>query len=96
MNWQWTGPVLAVTTFATIGLGHMLVRRWHARFGTRPGWPLIAAGLLLLAGSLFMANDLLSAVVGITAVTIFWDGVEIFRQEQRARRGHIGNEVTQS
>ncbi len=83
MTWQWAGPTLAVVTFATIGVGHVLVRRLHARFGTRPGWPLIVLGLAALAGSLFVENNLVAAVVGITAITIFWDGVEIFRQEKR-------------
>lgn len=79
----WAGTVLAVTTFATIGFGHVLVRRLHARFGTRPGWPLIALGLALLAYSATLPGDLPSAVVGITAITVFWDGVEIFRQKKR-------------
>jgi len=82
----WAGPVLAVTTFATIGFGHVLVRRLHARFGTRPGVPLILMGLALLAYSAALPGDLPSAVVGITAVTVFWDGVEIFRQEKRRQR----------
>ena len=86
MTWQWAGPTLAVVTFATIGIGHVLVRRLHARFGTRPGWPLIVLGLALLASSLFVTDDLGSAVVGITAITVFWDGVEIFRQEKRMQR----------
>jgi len=83
---SWAGPVLAVTTFATIGFGHVLVRRLHAQFGTRPGWPLVALGLALLGYSSLLPGKTLSAVVGITAVTVFWDGVEIFRQEKRKRR----------
>ncbi len=81
----WAGPVLAVTTFATIGFGHVLVRWLHARFGTRPGWPLVLLGLATLAYSTLLRENLLSAVTGITAVTVFWDGVEIFRQEKRKR-----------
>ncbi len=86
MTWQWTGPVLALVTFATIGLGHVLVRWLHARYGTRFGGPLIALGLLGLGSTLYLPQDLLAAVVGLTAVTIFWDGVEIFRQEKRMQR----------
>ena len=44
MNLQWAGIVLALTTFATIGFGHVLVRRLHARYGTRPAIPLFLAG----------------------------------------------------
>ena len=89
MSWQWTGPLYALTTVATIGFGHVLVRRLHARTGTRFGWPLIALGLLMLAATLFVADDLYAGLLGLVAVTLFWDGVEIFRQEKRKRRGEL-------
>ncbi len=87
MNLQWAGVVLAFVTFATIGLGHVMVRRFHARWGTRPAVPFFALSVVVLAAALASANDLLSAVLGITAITLFWDGVEIFRQEKRMREG---------
>lgn len=83
MDLQWAGPILAVATFSTIGIGHVLVRRFHARFGTRPAIPLFVSGVLVLAASVFAANNLLSGVLGITAITLLWDGIEIFRQEKR-------------
>ena len=86
MSLQWAGPVLAVVTFGTIAAGHVLVRRLHARYGTRPAVPLFLTGVLVLAGSLGVSNDLLSGVLGITAITILWDGVEIYRQEKRMKR----------
>ena len=89
MSLQWAGPVLALVTFATIGFGHVLVRRLHARFVTRPGIPLLALGVLVLLASFFAGADLLSGILGITAITLIWDGIEIYRQEQRARRGHL-------
>lgn len=86
MNLQWAGPVLAVVTFATIGIGHILVRRLYAHFGTRPAIPLFASGALVLAVSLFTANNLLSGVLGITAITLIWDGIEMYRQAKRQQR----------
>lgn len=86
---QWAGPALATVTFATIGIGHVLVRRLHARFGTLPGIPLLILGALVLLGSMFTASDLLSGALGITAITLIWDGIEIYRQERRAQRGHL-------
>lgn len=83
---QPAGVVLAIVTFGTIGVGHVLVRRLHARFGTRPAFPLYVVGFLILVGSLILQSDLLSGVLGITAVTVLWDGLEMFRQEKRARR----------
>jgi hypothetical protein len=78
--------LLALVTFGTIAAGHVLVRRLHARYGTRPAPPLFLIGGLVLAGSLGASSDLLSGVLGITAITILWDGVEIYRQEKRMKR----------
>lgn len=86
---QPAGPLLALFTFATIGLGHVLVRRLHARWGTRAGVPLFILGGAILTLSLFTQNDLGSAILGITGITVIWDGVEIYRQERRARLGHL-------
>ena len=86
MRLQWAGLLLALVTFGTIGAGHVLVRRLHARYGTRPAVPLFLIGGLVLAGSLGASNDLLSSVLGITAITILWDGVEIYRQEKRMKQ----------
>jgi hypothetical protein len=86
VNLQPEGVVLAVVTFAAIGAGHVLVRGLHARFDTRPALPFFLAGLLTLAASVAANDDLLSAILGITAVTLIWDGVEIFRQEKRLKQ----------
>ncbi len=89
MNVQWAGVVLAAVTVATIGLGHVMVRRFHARWGTRPAVPFMLLSAVVMAAAFASANDLLSGVLGITAMTLFWDGVEIYRQEKRARAGHL-------
>ena len=86
MNLQAAGVILAAVTFATIGAGHVLVRRLHARFGTRPAFPLFALGLAILFASTIARANWLSGILGITAVTVLWDGVEMFRQERRVRR----------
>lgn len=83
---QWAGLVLALVTFATIGVGHVLVRGLHARFGTQPAVPLFLLGGLVLAASALIADRLTSAVLGITGVTLLWDGIEIYRQEKRKQR----------
>ena len=84
--YSWAGPILALTTFATIGIGHMLVRRLHKRYGTRPGIPFFILGGLLLLASLFTAGSLPSAVLGLVGVTFFWDGIEFYRQEKRMQQ----------
>jgi len=83
---QWAGLILAGVTFGTIGFGHVLVRRLHARFGTRPATPLFLLGALILFLSLLFQDNLLSGAFGIISITVLWDGVEIYRQEKRMRR----------
>lgn len=83
---QWAGLVLALTTFITIAAGHVLVRRLHALFGTRPAIPFFILGSLILIFSLFNTLNLVSAVLGITGITLVWDGIEIYRQEKRMQR----------
>jgi len=85
MSLQWAGVMLAVVTFAAIAAGHVLVRGLHARYGTRPALPLFIIGGLVLIGSLAARDNLLSGALGITAITVLWDGIEIYRQEKRMR-----------
>jgi hypothetical protein len=86
MTLQWAGLILAGVTFGTIGFGHVLVRRLHARFGTRPALPLFILGAFVLFVSLLFQNNLLSGALGIVSITVLWDGVEIYRQEKRVQR----------
>jgi len=92
MNIQWAGVILAFITFTTIGIGHVLVRRLHARFRTRPALPFFGLGLLVMALSLAAQSDLLSAVLGLAAITLLWDGIEMYRQDERMRRESAQNQ----
>jgi len=84
---QPAGTILAAASFATIGIGHVLVRRLQPIFGTRLGVPFILLGVGIMAVSTRVASDLLSGILGIVAITTFWDGIEFFRQEKRVRQG---------
>lgn len=86
MSLQWAGVTLAAVTFGTIAAGHVLVRRLHARYGTRPALPLFILGGLVLTASLFVQAKLLSAVLGVSGITVVWDGIEMYRQEGRQKR----------
>ena len=88
MNFQWVGLILAISTFVTIAMGHVLVRKLHPLFGTRLGIPFMVFGSVVMAISVFLDSNLLSGVLGIVAITTFWDGLEFFRQEKRVKKGH--------
>ncbi len=87
MTAQWAGLVLAMVTFGTIAFGHVMVRKVNYLYGTKPAPALFVLSLLLMTLSLKM-GDLASAALGIIGITTFWDGIELYRQEKRIRRGH--------
>jgi hypothetical protein len=88
MTLQWAGPVLAVATFATIGFGHMAVRKINYLYGTKPTPFVSVLGLLFLFFSLRVTGNIASAALGIIGMTTLWDSYELIRQEERVRRGH--------
>jgi hypothetical protein len=45
----------------------------------------------VLLAALLARAELLSGALGITAITLIWDGVEIYRQEKRVRRETISD-----
>jgi hypothetical protein len=85
-EWQWVGPISAAATVISIGLGHHLVRKTHARFGPRPGLAFFLLGLIVVYTSLNTPGDLASSLLGIFGITFLWDGLEMFRQERRMQR----------
>ena len=87
MSVQWAGLVLAVTTVATIGFGHVLVRKLNYHFGTKPAPVAFLLGVVAMVASLFVSRNLTSAALGIIGITTLWDGVELIRQEARVRKG---------
>jgi hypothetical protein len=88
MSLQWAGLTLSAATFGTIACGHILVRRLHPKWGTKPGIPLMLLGLVLMVISIFFDSNLISGVLGIVGITTIWDGIEFYRQEKRVQRGH--------
>ncbi|HBS12268.1 MAG TPA: hypothetical protein DEO36_06975 [Flavobacteriaceae bacterium] len=85
---NYVGPILAVTVFVTIGIGHVAVRYLNYHLGTKPGIPLFIIGFSLLIYTMYVPSDLWSSVVGIIGMTTVWDGIEMYRQEKRIINGH--------
>jgi hypothetical protein len=84
------GLAAGLAAFLGIWTGHVAVRKTEASASSL--WPPIAAFIIL--GSLleWMAasagRDLVSAAAGILGITLFWDALELLRQERRVRVGH--------
>lgn len=85
---NFTGIILAVTVFITVAIGHEFVRKITYYYGTKPAPFVFIIGIGLFISSLYVNSYLLSAVIGVFAITVVWDGYEIYKQEERIRKGH--------
>lgn len=81
------GIVLGLASFLSIGVFHPIVIWCEYHFSYRI-WPLFAAaGMLLLAGSVFMRELILSAILGVIGFSCLWSIVELFQQKKRVEKG---------
>ncbi len=81
------GIIIAVASFAIIGLFHPVVIRCEYYIGAR-AWPAFAVlGALSLAASAFIENHAASAIMGVLGCAFFWSILELRAQEKRVARG---------
>jgi uncharacterized protein DUF4491 len=87
---NWIGPAAAMAAFLGIWLGHVTVRRVEAAAPKLwiPVASALALGFGLEYGSLLTESRMLSSALGILGITVLWDALELFRQQNRVRRGH--------
>ena len=84
---NFTGLIIAVTTFLVIGLFHPIVIKSEYHFGTRCWWVFALAGIVFIAVSLAVRNDILSPVLGVVGCSCLWSIGELFEQEKRVQKG---------
>lgn len=84
---NFTGLIIAVTTFLVIGLFHPIVIKSEYYFGTKCWWVFALAGAAFIAASLLAENGILSPVLGVIGCSCFWSILEIFEQRERVRKG---------
>lgn len=84
---NFTGLIIAVTTFLVIGLFHPIVIKSEYHFGTRCWWVFALAGIIFIAVSLAVRNDILSPVLGVVGCSCLWSILELFQQRERVRKG---------
>ncbi len=81
------GLLLGLATFFIIGLGFVWVIRGERYLGYL-WWPYVmAAGLLVVLGSLFVASDWGSALLGACGASLVWGSTELKEQAIRAELG---------
>jgi len=84
---NYLGVVIAVFSFAIIGLFHPIVIKAEYHFGTGI-WPLfLVIGLVCLGISLFITNILVSAMLGVFGCSSLYTILELFQQKKRVEKG---------
>jgi hypothetical protein len=90
MEINFIGLASASATFFAVWLGHVSVRKIER--GVERIWiPSLLSltfGLLLELASLRTSSLVLSTVCGIIGVTLLWDALEFYRQQNRIKEGH--------
>lgn len=82
-----TGIIIAVATFVTIGIWHPIVIMTEYHFGTRPWVIYLLIGLACIVEALFIENTILSAVIGVFGASALWGIGELFHQRRRVLKG---------
>ena len=82
-----TGLIIAVCTFLTIGIWHPIVIKTEYHWGTRPWIVYLLIGLICIIAALFIENTIVSAVVGVFGASALWGIGELFSQKKRVQKG---------
>ena len=82
-----TGIIIAVCTFLTIGIWHPIVIKTEYYWGTRPWVIYLVIGVAAIITALFIENAILSAVIGVFGASALWGIGELFEQKKRVEKG---------
>ena len=81
------GLIIGAATFLIIGLFHPLVIKGEYYFGVRIWWVFLLLGLSGIAGSLLVANEVISILLGVFAFSSLWGIGEVFEKRKRVQKG---------
>lgn len=84
---NFSGLIIAATTFLVIGAFHPIVIKAEYYGGTRCWWAFLAAGIAFIAASLFTENDIISPVLGVVGCSCLWSILELLEQKKRVEKG---------
>ena len=84
---HFTGIIIAVCTFLTIGIWHPIVIKTEYHWGTRPWLLYLVIGVVSIVAALFIENAIISAVVGVFGASALWGIGELFEQKKRVEKG---------
>ncbi len=82
-----SGIIVGACVFLSIGICHPAVIKMEYHLGKKAWWIWLVAGLVFSTASLFVANQIVSTILGGFAFSCFWGIREMFQQERRVLRG---------
>jgi hypothetical protein len=87
---NFVGVVAALATFLSVWFGHVAVRKVESISPTiwLPSFVFTALAFLVAFFSLSTTSRPLSVALGIFAITLLIDALELRRQQNRVRKGH--------
>lgn len=81
------GIIIGLVAFLVIGIFHPIVIKSEYYFSKRI-WPVfLIMGVAFIILSAFVTNETVSAILGVTGFSSFWSIHEIFKQEERVKKG---------
>lgn len=84
---NYTGLIIAISTFVIIGIFHPIVIKSEYHFGTRSCWAFAFFGIAFIGASLFVSHEIWSPVLGVTGCSCLWSILEIHEQKERVKKG---------
>ena len=87
INVYFSGLIIAVATFITIGIFHPIVIKCEYYFGTSQWWLFLVVGLATLLIALFVEDALTSSLLGVFGASCLWSIGELFEQKKRVEKG---------
>ncbi|MCB4791455.1 MAG: DUF4491 family protein [Elusimicrobia bacterium] len=87
--------VAGLSMIVLTGLGHIMVIKGEYYFGTKLWYLFLITGIICLGASLFVANAIISVVLGIAAATLLWGILELFHQRERVKKGYYPKKSTE-
>lgn len=84
---NFTGIIIGLATFLTIGVFHPIVIKAEYYFGRRSWWAFLLFGLLALVASVLIADEHVSILLGVVGFSSLWGILEVFQQHRRVQKG---------
>ncbi|MBR0433274.1 MAG: DUF4491 family protein [Bacteroidaceae bacterium] len=84
---HFTGILIGLATFLTIGIFHPLVIKAEYYFGRRSWWAFLMVGIAFFIASLLTSHQVVSIFFGVVSFSALWGIHEVFQQHNRVKRG---------